>query len=176
MASFLQAPASPTAAGDEQVSVNPINGGGSVPTWGVGWTPEASRWWRSSFRRIRERPWRSTRWPAGSDSARGFWVMSRRMATPCRWGSVRLTNLAGGWTRAEFPLRQALRTFFPSGRVPVVEQLFLANLSTRPELIAGLTANPRCVFRWRRVSPGASPRIHAGLPSGNPQERRGAGG
>lgn len=159
VASFLQAPASPTAAGDEQVSVNPINGG----------------WFRTDLGRWVDpgsKPVVAFEFQADPRAALALYAVAGGQRFRARllgdvtedgdsvpMGSVRLTNLAGGWTRAEFPLRQALRTFFPSGRVPVVEQLFLANLSTRPELIAGLTANPKgCVFRWRRVSPGASPR------------------
>ncbi|HVF10935.1 MAG TPA: fibronectin type III domain-containing protein, partial [Abditibacteriaceae bacterium] len=60
------------------------------------------------------------------------------------------------WYNATFPLRQALREFFPSGDLPKVEQLFVANLSTSPEQVGGLQVNPRgAVFEWRPPS-GAS--------------------
>jgi len=56
-----------------------------------------------------------------------------------------------GWKRARFPLRQALRQFFPTGEMPRIEELYVANLSTRPEHVGGLEANAKgAVFEWRR--------------------------
>lgn len=65
-------------------------------------------------------------------------------------GAIRQTRSPNGLRHAEFPLRQALRAFFPSGDLPRVEELFLGNLSTLPEQIGGLAANPKgAFFAWR---------------------------
>jgi hypothetical protein len=70
------------------------------------------------------------------------------------FGRVRVTKLEGGWQRASFPLLHALRQFFPTGDVPPVEQLFLADLSSLPEHIGGLQVNPRgAIFDMRAVAP-----------------------
>ncbi|HHX41459.1 MAG TPA: fibronectin type III domain-containing protein, partial [Armatimonadetes bacterium] len=170
VASFLQAPPSPTAAGGERVSVNPINGG----------------WFRTDLGRWVDpgsKPVVIFDFQADSRATLALYAVAGGQRFRARFlgdvtedgdsvpmGSARLTKLAGGWTRAEFPLRQALRTFFPSGKLPLVDQLFLASLSTRPELIAGLAANPKgCVFRWRRVSQGASSRFASAFRLATPK-------
>ncbi|MBI3921142.1 MAG: fibronectin type III domain-containing protein [Armatimonadetes bacterium] len=45
--------------------------------------------------------------------------------------------------RVSFPLLHALRSFFPSGELPKLEELYVANLSNDVEQLAGLKVNPK---------------------------------
>lgn len=58
-------------------------------------------------------------------------------------GKVLVTPGAGGWRRARFALRQALRDYFPNKEMPPVDELFVADLSDDPEHVGGLSVNPR---------------------------------
>lgn len=62
-------------------------------------------------------------------------------------------NPTRGMSHAEFPLLQSLRACFPSGEIPKIENLFLADLSNRPDHVGGLSVNARgAVFDWRPAS------------------------
>jgi hypothetical protein len=66
-------------------------------------------------------------------------------------GKVRISGGDKLLQHAEFPLRQALRDFFPSGPLRL-KQLFLADLSSEPEQIGGLAANRKDeIFEYRQL-------------------------
>ena len=71
------------------------------------------------------------------------------------FGRVQTAPAAGGWNRALFPLQQALRAFWPAGALPRVDRLYVANLSSSPEHVGGLSANPRGALFRSRPATGA---------------------
>src|SRR5690606_28092108 len=61
-----------------------------------------------------------------------------------------------------FGLLQALRSHFSQTELPLLQELFLANLSNSPEQVGGLAVNPKgSVLNWSSVATAA-----VSLPTG----------
>ena len=75
------------------------------------------------------------------------------------------TGKAEPWQHAAFALRQALRQFYPSGDLPRIEHLYVADTSNSPEDIGGLQVNSKGeTFEWKAPEVPRVVRIYYPLP------------
>jgi hypothetical protein len=80
-------------------------------------------------------------------------------------GAIKKSTLASGLQRAEFSLKNAVQEYFPQGGQQL-EELFLADLSTTPQQVGGLSTNAKgTAFEWRMVlAPGAQQAVASTAP------------